>query len=231
MKIIALITARGGSKRLPGKNVRLLGGKLQIVWSIDVVKDIQEICDIIVSTDDPAIAAACAEAGANVPWLCPAELSTDKASSVDVALNALDWYEAAKGPLDGLLLLQPTSPFRAQSTVLKGIELFARNGQEPVLGVSETHAYPMWSLNMECGFLAPFMKEHGLGMRSQDLPPAYFVNGSFYLIAPRDLRQFEAFYIESTVPLVIDALEECIDIDTKWVWKMAEAVLKLKESY
>ena len=108
MRILALIAARGGSKRLPGKNMRLLGGKPLIIWSIDVAKNIPDICDILVSTDDPAIAAVCTEAGAYVPWLRPAELSTDTASPVDVALHALDWYRAKKGSVDGLLLLQPT---------------------------------------------------------------------------------------------------------------------------
>lgn len=91
MRILALIAARGGSKRLPGKNIRVLGGKPLIVWSIDAARGIPEICDILVSTDDPAIAAVCSEAGAYVPWLRPEGLATDTASSVDVALHALDW--------------------------------------------------------------------------------------------------------------------------------------------
>ena len=138
MRILALITARGGSKRLPGKNIRPLGGKPLIVWSIDVAKDSLEICDILVSTDDSAIAAVCEKAGAYVPWLRPAELAIDTASSVDVALHALDWYEAEKGAVDGLLLLQPTSPFRTQATVQRGIELFSQHDYQPVLGVSPT---------------------------------------------------------------------------------------------
>ena len=102
MKILALIAARGGSKRLPGKNIRLLGGKPLIVWSIDVARDIPEICDILVSTDSPAISEICKDAGIVVPWLRPVKLATDKASSVDVALHALEWYEAEKGEIDGL---------------------------------------------------------------------------------------------------------------------------------
>lgn len=100
MRILALITARGGSKRLPGKNIRVLGGKPMIAWSIDVARGTPEICDILVTTDDPAIATVCAEAGALVPWLRPAELATDTASSVDAALHALDCYEAEKGVVD-----------------------------------------------------------------------------------------------------------------------------------
>src|SRR5438093_3043672 len=112
MRILALITARRGSKRLPAKNVRLLRGVPLITWSIDVVRNIPEICDILVSTDDAATAEIARRAGAAVPWLRPAALATDTASSVDVCLHSLDWYEQAHGAVDGLLLLQPTSPFR-----------------------------------------------------------------------------------------------------------------------
>jgi CMP-N-acetylneuraminic acid synthetase len=224
MRILALITARGGSKRLPGKNIRPLGGKPLIVWSIDVVKDIPEICDILVSTDDPAIAAICSEAGAYVPWLRPASLATDTASSVDVALHALDWYEAERGAVDGLLLLQPTSPFRTKKTVRTGIELFNKNGLQPVLGVSPTHAHPMWTLKTEGEYLVPFMQEHGFGTRSQDLPPALVVNGSFYLISPAELRARRSFVGIKTLPLLIASPQEALDIDTEWDFKMAESV-------
>lgn len=224
MRILALITARGGSKRVPGKNIRPLGGKPLIVWSIDVAKDIPEICDILVSADDEAIAAVCTEAGAYVPWLRPAELATDTASSVDVALHALDWYEAEKGAVDGILLLQPTSPFRNQKTVRRGIELFGKNGQQPVLGVSPTHAHPMWTLKMDGNYLVPFMREHGLKTRSQDLPQAYVVNGSFYLISPAELRACRSFVGTKTIPLLIETPQEALDIDTEWDFKMAESI-------
>lgn len=231
MRILALIPARGGSKRLPRKNVRVLGGRPLIVWSIDAASDIPEICDILVSTDDPAIAAVCAGAGAFVPWLRPADLATDTASSVDVALHALDWYEAEKGAVDGLLLLQPTSPFRTKKTVRRGIELFSKNGQQPVLSVSPTHAHPMWTLKMDGDYLVPFMQEHGLGTRSQELPPAYVVNGSFYLISPAELRACRSFVGMKSIPLLIESAQEAFDIDTEWDFKMAgisiiESVIK-----
>lgn len=229
MRILALITARGGSKRLPGKNIRVLGGKPLVVWSIDVARNIPEICDILVSTDDPAIAAVCSEAGAYVPWLRPAVLATDTASSVAVALHALDWYEAEKGVVDGLLLLQPTSPFRTQKTVRQGIELFSRNGRQSVLGVSPTHIHPMWTLKKEGEYLVPFMQEHGFGIRSQDLPSVFVANGSFYLISPAELRARQSFVGIKTIPLLIESPREVLDIDTKWDWDIAQAVLSMVE--
>lgn len=223
MRILALITARGGSKRLPGKNIRILGEKPLVVWSIDAVKNVADICDILVSTDNPAIAEVCIEAGALVPWLRPVALATDGASSVDVALHALDWYEAEHGAVDGLLLLQPTSPFRTLKTVLQGLALFGNNGQNAVLGVSPTHAHPMWTLKMDGEYVVPFFQEHGIGTRSQDLPAAYIVNGSFYLISPTELRFKKSFIGVKTSPLIIDSPQEALDIDTDWDWTVAEA--------
>lgn len=225
MRILTLVAARGGSKRLPGKNIRLLGGKPLIVWSIDVAYNIPEICDILVSTDDPAIAGICLKAGAYVPWMRPTELATDTASSVDVALHAVNWYEANKGSVDGILLLQPTSPFRTRKSIQLGIDLFRKHNHQPVLGVSPTHVHPMWALKMEGDYLVQFMPGHGLETRSQDLPSAFVVNGSFYLISPEELRASRSFMGKCSVPLVIDSPHEAIDIDTEWDWCLAEYVL------
>lgn len=225
MRILALIAARGGSKRLPGKNIRMLGGKPLVVWSIDAVRGITEICDILVSTDDPAIMQVCKEAGAYVPWLRPAGLATDTAGSVEVAVHALDCYEAEKGAVDGLLLLQPTSPFRTNKTVRMGIEMFKEHQQQAVLGISPTHDHPMWTLKIENDYLMPFMHANGFGTRSQDLTPAYSVNGSFYLISPAELRTRRSFLGTKTVPLLIESPQEALDIDTEWDWTIANALL------
>ena len=122
MKILALVLARGGSKRLPRKNSLPLGGKPLIQWSIDAAKGVEHIIDVMVSTDDKDIANISREGGALVPWLRPAHLATDESSSAESALHAVDWYESEKGPIDGLLLLQPTSPFRSKAMIKKGIE-------------------------------------------------------------------------------------------------------------
>ena len=226
MRILALITARGGSKRLPQKNILPLGGRPLILWSIDAAKEIPEICDILVSTDDAAIAEIARSAGALVPWLRPAELATDTVSSVDVCVHTLDWYENKNGKVDGLLLLQPTSPFRRRDTVLRGIELFLRHQRHPVIGVAPAKSHPMWCFQIDGETMHPFIGDKLIHKRSQDLPPAYVVNGSFYLIAPEDLRKRRSFYSDNMVPLVMDKPEENIDIDTEWDWKIAEMVLQ-----
>jgi CMP-N,N'-diacetyllegionaminic acid synthase len=227
MKILALIPARGGSKRLPGKNIRDFGGKPLINWSIEVAKNIPEICDTVVSTDEIEIAKICKSAGALVPWLRPANLATDTASSVDVAIHALNWYESERGPVDGLLMLQPTSPFRRRKTINNGIKLFIDNNGLPVLGVSPVQSHPMWTLKIEGEYLVPFMFNHGLNNRSQDLPETYIINGCFYLISSDDLRFYRSFVGPKTIPLLIESPKEALDIDTEWDWEVAKAALNI----
>jgi CMP-N,N'-diacetyllegionaminic acid synthase len=222
--ILALIPARGGSKRLPGKNVRPLGGRPLIVWSIDAARDIPEICDTLVSTDDPEIAKVAANAGAFVPWLRPPELASDTAQSVDVALHALAWYEDARGPVDGLLLLQPTSPFRTRDSILRGIHLFKNGGGAPVLGVSPNNVHPLRTFRLQDGFLVSLASEHG---GRQDLicsAPEYVTNGAFYLVTPEHLRSQRSFIGKRTLPLIIDAAEESLDIDTTFDFSVAECI-------
>lgn len=210
--------------------MRLLSGKPLLVWSLATVKDLPSICDILVSTDDEEIAAIARAAGASAPWLRPKELSDDTATSVDVALHALDRYEADVGKVDGLLLLQPTSPFRSRETVLRGLATFKACGQRPVVGVSPAQSHPLWCFRLEAGRLLPFCGESGKHLRSQDLPPAVIVNGAFYLISPKDLREFKSFYSEDMVPLLMEDLQESIDIDTEWDWKVAQMSANMRNS-
>ena len=225
MSILAIIPARGGSKRLPGKNLRLLGGRPLIAWSIEAAKGLPGLSDILLSTDDSAIAEAGRAAGATVPWLRPAALATDDASSVDVCLHALDWHEANHGSVDGVLLLQPTSPFRRRATLLAGCESFTRHGRRPVIGVSPAATHPMWCFRLSNGGMVPFVDGLGLQSRSQDLPPAFAVNGSFYLVTPADLRSRRSFFADDMLPLVSEDPVENIDIDTPLDWVLAEAAV------
>jgi CMP-N,N'-diacetyllegionaminic acid synthase len=226
LRILALIPARGGSKRLPGKNKCLLGGKPLICWSIQAAQGIPEICDILISTDDPETAEISKAAGVLVPWLRPKELASDTATSVDVALHALDWYEKEHGMVDGLLLLQPTSPFRERSSTKHGIELFTKHGQKQVVSVSLTHHHPMWAMKMRGDLLEPYMEGNGVNSRSQDLPSAYMLNGNFYLTSPQKLRECNSFLSDQTIPLLIESQKEALDIDTEWDFQVALSAVK-----
>lgn len=220
MRILALVPARGGSKRVPGKNVRPLHGKPLIVWSIASAMGAPEVCDVLVSTDDPAIAEVARGAGALVPWLRPSELATDTATSTDVALHALDWYENTKAGVDGLLLLQPTSPFRTTESIARAVELFRMKGRT-VVSVSPAADHPMWCYRVEDGALRPFVDDPLSSARSQDLPPAFKLNGSIYLIPPTVLREAGTFVPRDAVPLIMDSAVEALDIDTETDWQHA----------
>lgn len=223
MRLLAVIPARGGSKRVPNKNIRELGGKPLIAWNIDAARGIPEIADILVSTDNEAIAEVARQAGALVPWLRPAVLATDTAKSIDVCLHALDWYEAEKGQVDGLLLLQPTSPFRTRETIQSGIALFQASDYRPVIAVSKAESHPLWCFRIECDRMQPFLNNGDLTLRSQDLPPAYVINGALYLATPSYLKSQHSFFGDDAVPMIVEQRLEVIDIDSEWDWIIAEA--------
>lgn len=225
MRILALIPARGGSKRLPGKNIRVLGSRPLIAWSIEAARGMPGITDVLVSTDDEEIAAVAREYGAMVPWLRPTELASDEAGSAGVCVHALDWYEAQYGKVDGLLLLQPTSPFRGRSTVEQGLALYQSSDFRRVVSFSPAASHPMWCVRIEDGKIAPFVSGGGFGVRSQDLPAAYAVNGALYLISPETLRNTLDFVGNDVVPLLMESPATSIDIDTELDWQYAEAVL------
>lgn len=227
MKILALIPARGGSKRLPGKNIRQLDGKPLIEWSIRVAQAVPEISDVLVSTDDINIAEVAKKSGAMVPWLRPAELATDTATSSDVALHALDYYERKFGRVDGLLLLQPTSPFRTKETVVRGVQLFEVQQRRRVIGVSPVKMNPIWNFKIDNELLKPLTDNNNSQHLSQNVSKIYAPNGSFYLIAPDDLRADRSFYGGEMAPLVIDRMWESLDIDTEEDWQWAEFQLDL----
>jgi CMP-N,N'-diacetyllegionaminic acid synthase len=222
MRILALVPARGGSKRVPGKNIRLLGGKPLIVWTIDAAKDTGEICDILVSTDDPDIASICEAANAMVPWLRPTELATDTAGSVETVLHALDWYEAQKGPVDGLLLLQPTSPFRTADSIKRAIAIFKEGlCQQPVVSVSPASCHPAWCFRLLKEGMSPFLGWEEVNRRSQELEPAYMLNGAIYIISPMTLRKTRSLLTTESMPFVMGDPMEGVDIDTEMDWMIA----------
>lgn len=227
MKILALIPARGGSKRLPGKNIRNLGGKPLISWSIEIAKQLNSVCDVLVSTDDEKIASIARMHGALVPWLRPLGLSSDESTSTEVALHALNWYELENGDVDALLLLQPTSPFRDLNKVMKGIEIFINNTDCSIVGVSPCDSHPYWCLMIKNSKLVPFFDEKKLSTQSQKLPDAYVANGSFYLTSTKNLKKYNTFYGKNMIPLIIDNPRESLDIDTADDWALAEYWLSL----
>ena len=221
-KILALIPARSGSKRVINKNMRLLGGWPLIKWTIQVAQKVPGICDILVSTDAEEIAEFSRGEGAMVPWIRSQDLASDNSHLSDVSIHAIDWYEKKYGAIDGLLLLQPTSPFRTQKTIQAAIDLFQKDMKHPVVAVKEAAEKPGWMLCEDEEYLRPFIGENLFKFQSQELATTYVLTGSLYLISPQYLRASRSFIGERNLPIFIESNIESIDIDTEWDFEIAE---------
>lgn len=224
MNFLALITSRKGSKRIPGKNTKLLGGKPLVVWSIESLKKVSSDIDIMVSTDDEKVISIAKKYDLIVPWRRPENLSNDFASSSDVAIHALEWYEKNIKKVDGLILIQPTSPFRSFKTINRGINLYLDSNMKSIVSVSPSANHPFWSYKIENNYLYPFI-DNKRKFRSQDLPPSYTLNGLLYIISPEELKKEKNFVNKKTIPLIIDSKIESIDIDDEVDFNIAEKYL------
>lgn len=226
MRVIALIPARGGSKRLPGKNIKLLAGVPLIGWTIQTAQASACFVDVLVSTDDQHIADVARQYGANVPWLRPSELATDTASSIDVVLHAIDAWENAHGSADAVMLLQPTSPFRSVESIKRAVKLFdSTRGCRPVVSVCQAASHPAWCFRTTPFGIEPYLGWDRVHVRSQDLEPAWTLNGAIYLSSVNRLRQERSFLAPDTQALVIDNFNESIDVDTFEDFAKCEAAL------
>lgn len=170
--ILGLIPARGGSKGIPRKNIKLLAGKPLIAWTIEAALDSSCFARLIVSTDDAEIASVARQYGAEVPFLRPAELASDAASSMDVVLHGLDWLAQAAQSLPGLvMLLQPTSPLRTPEDIQAAITLQTEKNAEAVVSVCEAAHPVQWlrRLGPE-GELLPYQTDPELSRRQDPSP-------------------------------------------------------------
>lgn len=222
VRLLAIVPARGGSKRLPRKNLLPLGGKPLIAWTLDAAFESGCFVDVLVSTDDAEIAEAARAHGALVPWLRPAKFATDTARSIDAVLHAMDWYEREHGSVTGIMLLQPTSPFRTAATIANAAARFLELGADsPVVGVSPAENHPAWTFYVEGSCLQPFCGWAGLKQRSQDLSPAYTLNGAIYVSTPERLRATQSFFAVDMHALIMSDRAESQDIDTAEDWERA----------
>jgi len=215
-RILALIPARGGSKGVPGKNLRSLGGRPLIDWTIAAALE-ADVGPVVVSTDDARIADVARGLGAEVPFERPAHLADDQAPTLPVVVHALDELLAAGRAFDAVCLLQPTSPFRPPSLIVDATELLVRTGATSVVTIRPTPAelHPDWaydlgpdsSLHLHNGELEPIR-------RRQDLPPAFHRDGAVYVTRADVIRAGSLYGTDgrglvATGPSVnIDTLED-----------------------
>lgn len=227
LKLLGLIPARGGSKGLPGKNIRPLAGLPLIGWTLRAARESGALERILVTTDSPEIAAVAASLGAPVPWLRPAELAGDLSPSIDFVVHALDRLKADDGwEPDAVMLLQPTSPFRSADSIRRAAAAFAAAGVESLASVSPVATHPWSCYFLDAGGrLRRAVPDAPEILRRQDLPPAYAPDGSIYVTTPRRLRERRGFLEPGTVAFPTPPGESA-DIDTAEDWTRAEAALR-----
>lgn len=221
MKTLVLIPARGGSKGIPGKNIKEFAGLPLICHSIRVAKELFAAEDICVSTDSEKIANCARAEGLEVPFMRPAELASDTAGSREVILHALDFYKSRGVDYDSVLLLQPTSPLRNVGDVRKCLEVYT-DDVDMVVTVKESGSNPYYNCfeTTADGYLH-ISKGDGLYTRRQDAPKAWEFNGAVYVINAESLRRMPMGLFPRRVPVEMP-IERSLDLDTPLDWIIAE---------
>lgn len=225
VEVLGLVTARGGSKGLPGKNLRPLGGRPLIAWTLSAARASRCISRVVVSTDDPVIAEASREWGGDAPFLRPAELAGDASPHIDVVLHALGWLAERQGYVpDWVMLLQPTSPFRTSDDIDSAWRVAIATGAAAVVSVVETHDHPYLARRIgPDGVLESFVRTELAYPRRQDLPKAYALNGAIYLCR-RDALERERTFEPAGARGYEMPPERSMQIDTAWDFRLCELI-------
>lgn len=229
-KILALIPARAGSKRIPNKNIKLLAGKPLIAYTIECAKKSKYINRIVVSTDSEDIASVARQYGAEVPFLRPKEISQENSTEMQFFEHALDWFSKNENyEPDLIVLLYPTSPFRKPESIDKAIEEMLKHPEADSLRsikLCSEHPYKMWTI--ENGYLKPFVKSENSNIHTfsyQLFPKVYIQNASIYITKPSTIKNKKSPVGDIVVPFVMEEIES-LDINTPLDFKFAEMLIK-----
>ena len=224
-RVLALITARGGSKGLPRKNVLLAGGKPLLAWTVDAAISAECVERVVLSSDDNEIMDAARSAGCDVPFCRPAHLASDVATSIDVVLHALDQLPG----YEFVVLLQPTSPLRTAADIDAAFELMIERGAPSCVSVCDVDQSPYWMYRVAAGNkLERLLSEVDMVTRRQDLPPIYVINGSIYFANIDWLRANKSFLGAETIAYIMPK-ERSLDIDTAKDFELFRFRIKSKK--
>lgn len=226
-RVLGVIPARGGSKGLPGKNLRPLLGKPLIAWSVEQARAAATIDDVIVSTDDAEIARVAAAAGAEVPFMRPAELAVDTAPTFPVLKHALDWLAARGRRYDYLALIEATSPLREAGDLDRALALLdSRDDADSIVAVAEVDTqHPEFLVRIGAdGLLTPYLRDRVKVLRRQDLDLLHYLSGTLYISRVDALLREQTFYHERTLPYPVPK-HKCHEIDDLTDFIVVEALL------
>jgi len=228
MKIIGIIPARAGSKRLARKNILPLAGKPMIQWTIEAAKEAGCFAKIVVTSDDPGALQVARTCGVT-PLVRPAELSTDTATSENVVDHAITVHATEGEHFDAVVLLQPTSPLRTAEDIRVATELFAERSAGSVVSVCRAEHPPEWMTTIpDDRALAHFYATlRRLPRRSQDLPIHYRLNGALYIARMKRFLEERSFYCDPGYAYVMPP-ERSIDVDTELHLMECEALIKAR---
>ena len=226
MNIVATICARGGSKSIPGKNVRLLCGKPLIVHTVEVAQKCRLINRIIVSTDDPKIAELASTNGAEVPFMRPKELASDAAPKLAVIQHAIQYLETKEGYIPDIIVdLDPTSPLRTKKDIEACIKMIADGKAENVFSVIECRKNPYFNMVEVIDGRVRLVKPSAQAVvRRQDALQVYEINASIYVWKRDALMNNDTIYLETTALYVMP--KWAIDIDNEIDFEFMEFIMK-----
>ena len=228
MKYIALICARGGSKTLPRKNIKLLGGIPLIGWSINIAKKIERVSRVIVSTDSEEIAKIALEYGAEVPFIRPQDLALDDSSEWLVWRHAINFLESKQvEKIDALLVLPVTAPLRKVDDVNSCIDKFEDGNVDTVITVCEARRNPYFNMvvNDNKGYSSLVIDSDKRMSRRQEAPEVFDMTTVAYVVNGNFVKEFDGIF-DGKVKSVTISSERAIDIDTIFDFKLVEFLLK-----
>jgi len=226
MKVLGIITVRGGSKAIPDKNIAVVGGKPLLAWTVIAARKSAKIDRIIVTTDSPKIAEVAKEFGAEVPFLRPSDLAKDDTPSIDPIIHAVKWLFVQEDyQPDYVMCLQPTSLFRTADDIDSAINLAQEKKAAAVVSVVLPEHNPYWMKSISSdGRLQNFLPGKIQFTRRQDLPPTFALNGAIYLVKREILIQENTLNPENSYPYVMPP-ERSLDIDSPWDLYISDLII------
>jgi CMP-N-acetylneuraminic acid synthetase len=224
--VFAVIPARSGSKRLPGKNLRVLGGRSLVGHAVAAAHDATTLTRFVVSTASPEIAEEARRYGADPPFLRPPELATDDVPIIPVLQHAVRWLEGSTGArVDVVVALQPTSPFRTGADIDRVVRKLLDTGADSAQTVTPACYHPYFMTTLDGDRTVPIIPPGYKLQRKSDAPPAYQPSGAVYATR-RDLLMEQGRILGDDNRAIVMGFEASVNIDTEWDFRLAELLLR-----